>query len=159
MASWGLNDDVASPGTVDLSGLTVTGTGTFFSNNYVVGDVISIAGAGGDAVIGAITSDTVLTLTANTELTSGTLSGAEYTVNQKPNYVIDTSATVDGNRVFGVSVAEQEVSTANTHHAGWIYVGAEYTDSNSVVRQKVECLVAMSSIAGDAADDDLLPDS
>ena len=56
MSAWGDKDDVASPGTVALSGLTVTGTSTFFANNFTVGDVITIADAGGSAVVGAIAS-------------------------------------------------------------------------------------------------------
>ena len=75
MSSWGNKDDIASPGTVALAGLTVTGTGTFFANNYSSGDVITIADAGGDAVINAITNAKSMTLVSNTELTSGTLSG------------------------------------------------------------------------------------
>jgi hypothetical protein len=159
MSSWGLNDDVISVGTVALAGLAVTGTNTFFANNNSVGQVITIAGAGGDAVIGTIANNTSLTLTSNNELTSGTLTGAQYTVSDKPAYVVDTMATMDSARVFGVDTAEQGVATANTNHAGWAYIGAEYTDSNSNTRQKTEVLVAMSSIASDADDDDILPDS
>ena len=36
MSAWGDKDDVASPGTVALSGLTVTGTSTFFANIFTV---------------------------------------------------------------------------------------------------------------------------
>ena len=106
MSSWGNKDDIASPGTVALSGLTVTGTGTFFANNYSVGDIISIVDAGGDAVIKSIGSATSLTLVSNTELTTGTLSGKQYTVSEKPAYVIDTDTNIDGDEVFGVSIAE-----------------------------------------------------
>ncbi len=106
MSSWGNRDDIASPGTVALSGLTVTGTSTFFANNFSAGQVISIADAGGDAVIAAITNATSLTLVSNTELTSGTLSGKAYTVSEKPVYVIDTDTNMDGDQVFGVSPAE-----------------------------------------------------
>ena len=106
MSAWGNKDDIASPGTVALSGLTVTGTSTFFANNYSSGDVISIADAGGDAVIGAIASATSLTLVSNTELTSGTLTGKAYTVSEKPVYVIDSDTNMDGDQVYGVSVDE-----------------------------------------------------
>jgi len=106
MSSWGNRDDIASPGTVALSGLTVTGSGTFFANNYSSGDVISIADAGGDAVINVIANNTSLTLVSNTELTVGTLSGKQYTVSEKPIYVIDTDTNIDGDQVYGVSIAE-----------------------------------------------------
>ena len=84
MALWGTKDDIASPGTVALSGLTVTGTSTFFANNYAAGDIITIADAGGDAVIASITNATSMLLASNTELTSGTLTGKAYTVSEKP---------------------------------------------------------------------------
>ena len=173
MSAWGNKDDVASPGTVALAGLTVTGTNTFFANNYTVGDVITIADAGGDATIGAITSETVLTLSSNTELSSGTLTGKNYTVSEKPNTVIETDNNTTGTQVFGVSEAEQIVDIATQQtvaennrqiantaaHAGWVKLGDIYTDASGNVRRKNETLVAMSSISGDAADDTTLPDS
>jgi len=106
MSAWGNKDDIASPGTVALSGLTVTGTSTFFANNYTAGDVINIADAGGDAVILSITNNTILTLASNTELTSGTLSGKAYTVSEKPVAVIEGDNTTLGTEVFGVDSTE-----------------------------------------------------
>lgn len=158
MSSWGNKDDIASPGTVDLSGLTVTGSGTFFANNYSSGQVIKIAGAG-DAAINAITNATSMTIVSNTEISVGSISGAAYTVSEKPVYVIDSDTNTLADDVFGVSVAEQGVTTANTHHAGWVRIGDRYTDANGNVRQKSEVLVAMSTIAGDADDDVQLPDA
>tara|TARA_A100001201_G_C4039491_1_gene186213 strand:+ start:197 stop:676 length:480 start_codon:yes stop_codon:yes gene_type:complete len=159
MSAWGNKDDIASPGTVALAGLTVTGTGTFFANNYSAGDVIRIADAGGDAVIKSTANATSLTLVSNTELTTGTLTGKQYTVSEKPIYVIDTDTNITGSEVFGVSTAEQGVATANTNHAGWVRIADRYTDADGNIRQKTETLVAMSSISGDAADDTDLPDS
>lgn len=173
MSSWGNKDDIASPGTVALAGLTVTGTGTFFANNYSSGDVITITDAGGDAVINAITNATSMTLVSNTELTSGTLSGKAYTVDEKPVYVIDTDTNTTGAQVYGVSSAEHivDVATQQTEaennrkiantaaHAGWTKIGDIYTDANGNVRRKNEVLVAMSSITGDGDDDTILPDS
>jgi len=177
MSAWGNKDDIASPGTVALAsnstGIHVTGTGTFFANNYVAGDVITIADAGGDAVIKSITNATYMLLVSNTELTSGTLSSKAYTVDEKPIYVIDTDTNTTGTEVYGVSVAEQIVSnnlvttTANTQavaantgaHAGWNKVTASYTDANGNLRVKTETLVAMGTITGDGDDDTLLPDS
>jgi hypothetical protein len=158
MSSWGNKDDVASPGTVSLSGLTVTGSGTFFANNYSSGQVIEITGAG-DAVINAITNATSMTIVSNTEISVGSISGAAYTVSEKPVYVIDTDTNIVADDVFGVSVAEQGVTTANTHHAGWVRIGDRYTDANGNIRQKSEVLVAMSTITSDADDDVQLPDA
>lgn len=158
MSAWGNKDDVASPGTVSLSGLTVTGTGTFFANNFSVGQVMQIADAG-DGVIKAITNSSVLTLVSNTEISVGSASGKAYTVSEKPVAIIEGDVTTTAAQVYGVSVAEQGVSTANTHHAGWVKIGDRYTDSNSNVRQKSEVLVAMSTITGDADDDVQLPDA
>ena len=158
MSSWGNKDDIASPGTVSLSGLTVTGSGTFFANNYSSGQVIEITGAG-DAVINAITNATSMTIVSNTEITVGSISGAAYTVSEKPVYVIDTDTNIVADDVFGVSVAEQGVTTANTHHAGWVRIGDRYTDANGNIRQKSEVLVAMSTITSDADDDVQLPDA
>lgn len=173
MPSWGNKDDIASPGTVALASLTVTGTNTFFANNYTTGDVITIADAGGDAVIGSITSATVLTLASNTELTSGTLSSKAYTVSQKPIYAISTDSGMTGAQVYGVDATEQAVDQAKVYndtvnnrriantaaHAGWVRLGAIYTDSNGKVRRKSETLVAMSTITNDAADDAVLADA
>jgi len=158
MSAWGNKDDIASPGTVALSGLTVTGTGTFFANNYSSGQVIEIADAG-DAVINVIANATSMTIVSNTEITVGSVSGKAYTVSEKPVYVIDSDTNIVADDVFGVSVAEQGVTTANTHHAGWVRIGDRYTDANGNVRQKSEVLVAMSTIAGDADDDVQLPDA
>jgi len=173
MSAWGNKDDVSSAGTVTLAGLAVTGSGTAFAVEQKVGDVITIADAGGDATIATITSATALTLVSNTELTSGTLSGKNYTVSEKPNTVIETDTNTTGAQVFGVSSAEQlvDITTqqtiaennrqiANTAaHAGWVKLGDIYTDASGNVRRKNETLVAMSSISGDAADDTTLPDS
>jgi len=173
MSSWGNKDDIASPGTVALAGLTVTGTGTFFANNYASGDVIRITDAGGDAVINAITNATSMTLVSNTELTSGTLSTKAHAVSEKPVYVIDTDTNTTGTQVYGVSTAEQSAdqtkvfndtinnrAIANTAaHAGWVKIGDIYTDANGNVRRKTETLVAMSTITNDADDDTVLADS
>lgn len=156
MSAWGNKDDIASPGTVTVSGTTVTGVGTFFANNYVVGQVITVTD-GGSGVIHTISNSSVLTIASATEMTD--VSAKAYAVSEKPKAVIEGDATTLGTEVFGVSVAEQGVATANTHHAGWVKIGDRYTDSNGNVRQKSEVLVAMSTITGDADDDDQLPDA
>ena len=175
MSAWGNKDTVASPGTITISGTAVSngaGAATFFSNNYVVGQTISVGGSG-SAVIVAIANNTRMTLASNTELTAATITDSEHTVSEKPVYVIEGDATTLANTVFGVSVAEQRVSNnlvtsttnilaqiANTAaHAGWVKLGDTYTDVHGRLRRKNEVLVAMSTITGDADDDTLLPDS
>ena len=157
MALWGTKDDVASPGTVALSGLTVTGTDTFFANNYSEGDIIAIADAGGDAIIGSITNATSMVLTSNTELTSGTLTGKAYTVSEKPIWCIQ-DPTLDSADVFGVDTTEMGASSNTGFHAGWVSVN-RYTDTHGNTRVKYETLVAGSSIESDAADDSEFADS
>ena len=170
MSAWGNKDDIASPGTVAVSGTTITGTGTFFANNYTSGMVVEVATLG-TGVINTIASETSMTILSAVEISNG--SGKQYTVSEKPHSVVDTDPTTTGTQVFGVSTAEQVVDVttqqdttknnrkiANTAaHAGWVKLGDIYTDSNGNVRRKNETLVAMSSIAGDAADDTTLPDS
>lgn len=156
MSAWGNKDDVASPGTVTVSGTTVTGTNTFFANNFVVGQVITVTD-GGSGVIQTIANSSVLTITSATEMSD--VSNKAYSVSEKPKAVIEGDTTTLGTEVFGVSVAEQGVATANTNHAGWVKIGDRYTDSNNNVRQKTEVLVAMSTITGDADDDVQLPDA
>ena len=156
MSAWGNKDDVASPGTVTVSGTTVTGTNTFFANNFVVGQVITVTD-GGSGVIQTIANSSVLTITSATEMSD--VSNKAYSVSEKPKAVIEGDTTTLGTEVFGVSVAEQGVTTANTNHAGWVKIGDRYTDSNNNVRQKTEVLVAMSTITGDADDDVQLPDA
>ena len=156
MSAWGNKDDVASPGTVTVSGTTITGTSTFFANNFSVGQVITVTD-GGSGVIHTIANATSLTIASATEMTD--VSVKAYTVSEKPKAVIEGDATTAGTLVFGVSTAEQGVATANTHHAGWVKIGDRYTDSSGNVRQKTEVLVAMSTITGDADDDVQLPDA
>jgi len=127
MSLWGNKDDIASPGTVALSGLTVTGTDTFFANNYAAGDVIAIADAGGEAVIASIANATSLTLVSNTELTTGTLTGKAYTVSEKPAYVVDSDTSMDADQVYGVSVAEMGVNEGKVTAITLTAAGTGYT--------------------------------
>ena len=124
MSAWGNKDDVASPGTVTVSGTTVTGTNTFFANNFVVGQVITVTD-GGSGVIQTIANSSVLTITSATEMSD--VSNKAYSVSEKPKAVIEGDTTTLGTEVFGVSVAEQGVATANTNHAGWVKIGLQAT--------------------------------
>jgi len=126
MSLWGNTDFKASPGTVALSDLTVTGTDTFFANNFAAGDVIAITDAGGEAVISAITNETSMTLVSNTELTTGTLTGKTYAVSEKPIYVVD-NGTTDADEVFGVSAAEMAVEDSKVTAVTVTAAGSGYT--------------------------------
>lgn len=155
MSAWGNKDDVASPGTVTVTGgTTVTGTGTFFANNFSVGQMVSVTDSGSSVIV-SIANSSVMTVSPS--ITN--VSGKAYTVSEKPVSLVSGDTTTAADLVFGVSVAEQGVATANTHHAGWVKIGDRYTDSNGNVRQKTEVLVAMSTITGDADDDVQLPDA
>jgi len=155
MSAWGNKDDVASPGTVTVTGgTTVTGTGTFFANNFSVGQMVAVTDSGSSVIVSIANSSVMTVSPAITNV-----SGKAYTVSEKPVSLVSGDTTTDADLVFGVSVAEQGVATANTHHAGWVKIGDRYTDSNGNVRQKTEVLVAMSTITGDADDDVQLPDA
>lgn len=107
MSAWGNQDFKASPGTVTLSGTTLTGTNTFFANNFSVGDVISFGSDGGkgSAVIKSIANATSLVIVSTTEV-PGAVSGATYAVSEKPIAVVDTDTNTNANNVYGVSQAE-----------------------------------------------------
>jgi hypothetical protein len=180
MALWGKADSIYSPGTVivDYAAKTITGSGTSFTN-ATVGSVISI-GVGvtfGEAVISAVTSNTLLSIASTQFLSGGSISGVAYTMSQKPIYVLQDSNYAESpagigtvNSVFGVDVYEAQ-SAVNTRqkvaHAGWVGVHT-YIDMHGNYRVKSEVLVAFSGITsgtatvgtsyGDAADDVTYPD-
>lgn len=176
MSQWGANDAIVLPAvTVDLDGVTVdraSGSLDFTGTEVNVGDVIQIAGVGGAAVINSIASATSLRLVSNSSLSQESISGAEvFRLSTMPKDAVVTLGTA-ANTVLGVDPTEQTVDVtaqqsaendrgiSNTAaHAGWVKVGDIYTDANGNVRRKNETLVAMSSISGDADDDDTLPDS
>lgn len=176
MALWGKADSIYSPGTVtvDYAAKTVTGSGTSFTN-ATVGSVISI-GVGvtyGEAVISAITSNTVISIAKTQSLSGAPISGVAYTMSQKPIYVLEDSNYVEGpavgmgtiHSVYGVDVYEAQAALNTPQkvaHAGWVGVHT-YIDCHGNYRVKSETLVAMSGITtgtaavgtsyGDAADD------
>ena len=128
MSLWGNKDSVYSDGTVAISGKTVTGTGTTFNTAGLIneGDVITV-GAGqtqGEAVIASVTSGTVLVIKDASHLDTGTISGATYTISQKPVYTLKDTEYAS-TEIFGVDATE--VGLANTTpyavaHAGWVGV-------------------------------------
>ena len=183
MALWGKADKIFSPGTISVNydTLVVTGSGTSFTAASE-GDVISI-GVGktfGEAVIAEIASATVLTIATTRFLSGEAISGAEYTISQKPKYTMhDSHYTAD--EIFGVDATEAEVAKPTQYsveHAGWVGVQT-YMDMHGELRVKTETLVAMDGIstgtpefivaedstfdeiidaAGDADDDDFFSD-
>jgi hypothetical protein len=180
MALWGTADSIYSPGTVtvDYAAKTITGSGTSFTN-ATVGSVISI-GVGitfGEAVISAITSNTLISIAKTQFLSGAPISGVAYTMSQKPIYVLEDSNYAESpagvgtiNSVYGVDVYEA-LAAGNTQqkvaHAGWVGVHT-YIDCHGNYRVKSETLVAMSGITtgtsalgtsyGDATDDAAYPD-
>jgi len=180
MALWGKADSIYSPGTVtvDYANKTITGSGTSFTN-ATVGSVISI-GVGitfGEAVISAITSNTLISIAKTQSLSGAPIAGVAYTMSQKPIYVLEDSNYAESpagvgtvNSVYGVDVyeAQSAVSTKQkVAHAGWVGVHT-YVDMHGNYRVKSEVLVAFSGITsgiaavgtsyGDAADDAAYPD-
>lgn len=193
MALWGKADKVYSSGTITINGTnyankTITGSGTSFTSASV-GDVISVGAGGtlGEAVISAVTSNTVISVATTQYLSGNNISGASYTISQKPVYSLQDSnlspnSPSSTTRVYGVDIAETEVaaeSDTKIAHGGWVATHT-YTDMHGNPRFKSEVLVAMSSIstgtaayinaatateeqktdaAGDANDDSVFPDA
>jgi hypothetical protein len=177
MALWGTADSIISTGivTVNYANKTITGSGTSFTA-ATVGSVISI-GVGntfGEAVISAITSNTLISIATTQFLSGAPISGVAYTMSQKPVYVMQdsnyspTSSSSD-NKVYGVDPTEA-ASNINTQykvtHAGWVGIKT-YVDNAGNLRVKSETLVAFSGITtgtttyssfGDAEDDTVFPD-
>ena len=186
MALWGKADSVYSPGTVsvDYGNKTITGSGTSFTAAGVQpGTVITIGVGGtyGQAVISAITSNTVISIATTQYLSGEPISGIAYTMSQKPVYtledtnydIVQTTSVGVTNYIEGVDEYEAQVlktsgSQYAVAHPGWVGVHT-YVDMHGNLRVKSETLVAMSGISslnpptyssiGDANDDETLPDS
>ena len=153
MALWGNNDNVTVSGTVTISGTTVTGSATTFTD-FSVGQVITV-GAGqtqGFATIVGIASTTVMTLADTDALDTGTISGASYVIGDCPIYLDEdpayapTSANAERDytgRVHGV--AANTPNRTHVAHAGWVGV-TTYVDTHGNLRTKSEVYVAASGI-------------
>ena len=157
MALWGNNDNIQTFGTVSLYGNTVTGTGTTFSTDIEVGQVIRFGVRGGvgtyygDAVVVGITSDLVLTVGSTAGLAPA-LYGAgstSYYVSELPKYTVldskyseNTYGTEDS-LVYGISTDTS--GSYHVGHQGWVGV-TTYIDMHGNLRVKSETLVAMSGI-------------
>jgi len=164
MALWGNDDNKAlntSAGIVTVSGTTVTGTATTFTN-FSVGDVITV-GAGGSqgfAVIASIASTVSMTL-VDTDALASDIAGAQiYSVGERPKYLdedpLATSAVKSVGigstslQVYGVdeTMVASRVATGSQYkpaHAGWVGIQT-YVDCHGNLRVKSETYVAMSGI-------------
>lgn len=165
MALWGNNDNrtvnTAAGVAITVSGTTVTGTATTFTN-FTAGDVITI-GLGatqGYAVIASIASTTSMTL-VDTDTISSNIAGATvHSVGQKPKYLDEDPRGVKDNRTVGVGSTSFKVfgvdgtmasarsgasSKYAVAHAGWVGVQT-YIDCHGTLRVKSETIVAMSGI-------------
>jgi len=161
MALWGNDDNITTFGTVSLSGNTVTGTGTTFSTDITVGQVIRFGVRGGvgtyygDAVVVGITSDLILTVGSTAGL-SPDLFGAgstSYYVSELPKYTVldskfseNTAYGVEDSLVYGTATADHDGTQYDLAHAGWVGV-TTYIDMHGNLRVKSETLVAMSGIS------------
>tara|TARA_B100002019_G_scaffold90205_1_gene77983 strand:+ start:360 stop:887 length:528 start_codon:yes stop_codon:yes gene_type:complete len=164
MALWGNDDNITTFGTVSLSGNTVTGTGTTFTTDVEVGQVIRFGVRGGvgtyygDAVITSVASTVSLTIGSTAGL-SPDLFGAgstSYYISELPKYTVldskysENSYGTEDSLVYGVATADHEpgLSTNDPYdlaHAGWVGV-TTYVDMHGNLRVKSEVLVAMSGI-------------
>ena len=161
MALWGNDDNITTFGTVSLSGNTVTGSGTTFSTDVSVGQVIRFGVRGGvgtyygDATIVGVTSDLILTIGSTAGL-SPDLFGAgstSYYVSELPKYTVldskfseNTAYGVEDSLVYGTATADHDGTQYDLAHAGWVGV-TTYIDMHGNLRVKSETLVAMSGIS------------
>tara|TARA_B100001057_G_C22714381_1_gene897136 strand:- start:386 stop:889 length:504 start_codon:yes stop_codon:yes gene_type:complete len=156
MALWGSNDNITTFGTIAVSGTTVTGTGTTFSTDVSVGQVIRVGARGGvgthygAAVITGITSDRVLTIDTTDGLSATSIAATSYYVTELPKSSVLDSVYQEGRSdadslVYGTAIADHGGTAYDLDHAGWVGV-TTYIDMHGALRVKKETLVAMSGI-------------
>ena len=174
MALWGNNDNVtvATAGIVTVSGTTVTGTATTFTN-YTAGQTLTIGGGvdsaagtgatAGFAVIASIGGTESMTLVDTDALyTTGDITGVAtaFAIGDRPKYLDEspefapTSANAERSytgKVYGVDETMQQSrgttgSQYKAPHAGWVGV-TTYVDCHGNLRVKTETFVAMSGIS------------
>lgn len=173
MALWGNADKLTTSNTqastvAVASGGAVTGVATKFQTDLNVGDYLLLGGH--KYSVATITSDTAATVTTADASRGTTVPVAQanvnYVIQQCPKSIVHSEGlssnngiSGDADVVFGVNPTETGVSNSSQSftHAGWVRrtVGAGGRSG----RIQTEVLVAMSSIAGDAADDSEVPDS
>jgi hypothetical protein len=154
MALWGLNDNIQTFGTVAVSGNTVTGTGTTFTTDVEVGQVIRVGTRGGvgtyygDAVISGITSDRILTIDSTAGLSAVSIAATAYGISELPMYTVKDSVYQEerseaDSLVYGIST--DTAGQYGVAHHGWVGV-TTYIDMHGNLRVKSEVLVAASGI-------------
>ena len=155
MALWGSNDNITTFGTVAVSGTTVTGTGTTFTTDVSVGQVIRVGSRGGvgtyygDAVITAVASDTSLTIDTTDGLCATSIAGTSYYISELPKSSVLDSVYQEGRSdadslVYGTATENEGLYKLG--HTGWVGV-TTYIDCHGSLRVKTETLVAMSGIS------------
>ena len=153
MSGWGRKDDKTSTGTIALTDAgAVTGTGTAFTTEAAVGDILTANSI--DFRITAIASNTAGTVvdadTPGAAIVAQS-AGAQFTLSEKPSGMIKANsvAAFTSEKVYGVDQTEMGV-TNGPAHAGWVSVQTVGS------RKKYETLVALSSASasdmGDAED-------
>lgn len=154
MALWGLNDNIQTFGTVAVSGNTVTGTGTTFTTDVEVGQVIRVGTRGGvgtyygDAVISGITSNRILTIDSTAGLSAVSIAATAYGISELPMYTVKDSVYQEerseaDSLVYGIST--DTAGQYGVAHHGWVGV-TTYIDMHGNLRVKSEVLVAASGI-------------
>ena len=155
MALWGSNDNITTFGTVAVSGTTVTGTGTTFTTDVSVGQVIRVGSRGGvgtyygDAVITAVASDTSLTIDTTDGLSATSIAATSYYISELPKSSVLDSVYQEGRSdadslVYGTATENEGLYKLG--HTGWVGV-TTYIDCHGSLRVKTETLVAMSGIS------------
>ena len=155
MALWGNNDNIATFGTVAVDGTTVTGTGTTFTSDVTVGQVIRVGARGGvgtyygDAVVTGITGDRILTIDTTAGLSTTSVATTSYYISELPkSSVLDSVYQEDREEydslVYGIST--ETSGSYHVGHQGWVGVQT-YIDMHGSLRVKSETLVAMSGIS------------
>jgi hypothetical protein len=155
MALWGNKDSKAVTGTIAVTNgsKAVVGTGTTFTTQLKSGNTIVIANV--EYRVESITDNTHLTLHADYA------TGLSITANEQPAYIPEGSLAqvygVDSGPGTNYEAQQTDNRARGLRTPGWVkYV--TYQDSEGNTRHKVETLVAMGTIAGDAADDAVLAD-
>ena len=155
MALWGSNDNITTFGTIAVSGTTVTGTGTTFTTDVSVGQVIRVGSRGGvgtyygDPVITAVASDTSLTIDTTDGLSATSIAGTSYYISELPKSSVLDSVYQEGRSdadslVYGTATENEGLYKLG--HTGWVGV-TTYIDCHGSLRVKTETLVAMSGIS------------
>ena len=155
MALWGSNDNITTFGTIAVSGTTVTCTGTTFTTDVSVGQVIRVGSRGGvgtyygDAVITAVASDTSLTIDTTDGLSATSIAGTSYYISELPKSSVLDSVYQEGRSdadslVYGTATENEGLYKLG--HTGWVGV-TTYIDCHGSLRVKTETLVAMSGIS------------